>query len=283
GGEAANSDSVVDPTLITSTTPSFGVDAFDTQVAADASGNSDTQAASHPYSASTSLDFNTANNPVTFIGDITPVEAAKDVVIDLPPGFVGNPTTVDQCTVGEITNGNFTAVKSLCPVTSQIGSVLVRLNGFAQTSVYGPLPLFNMVPPPGVPARFAFDVIGALVTLDAKVRSSDYGVSVIAHNTTEFGIQGVTATLWGVPSDPIHDSERACRGSLVPIFGGGFCPSGAPPRAFLLNPTSCAEPGVGLLTAVRLDSWQHPGVFVEKTVRSHDTPGYPLDPPEWGA
>ena len=44
---------------------------------------------------------------------------------------------------------------------------------------YGPLPLFNMVPPPDAPARFGFNIIGNLVSFYARLRSgSDYGVSI---------------------------------------------------------------------------------------------------------
>lgn len=287
GGEAANSASTADPTRISSTLPPFGFDAFDASVT-DPAGNPVSQAGAHPYEASTSIDFNTMPDPKPvspnpFFGLLYPVEALKDLVVDLPPGFIGDPTIADQCTLADLVNGAGPSVQSLCPVTSQVGTVIVRLNGLGQTNILGPLPLYNMIPPPNEPARFAFDVLGTVVTLDATVRSgSDYGVTVKASDATELALAGVTATLWGVPSDPSHDLERACPGQLIPIRGGGICHSGAPLRAFLRNPTSCSDPGVGLPTTASMDSWENPGAFVSRTFRTHDLPGYPLDPSQWG-
>ncbi|HEY4563777.1 MAG TPA: hypothetical protein VIJ36_12410, partial [Thermoanaerobaculia bacterium] len=62
-------------------------------------------------------------------------------------------------------------------------------------------------------------------------------------------------TVWGVPADPAHDSERgSCR------LEGGNCPSGlAEEVAFLTLPTDCGEP---LAFGFRADSWQNPGAFV---------------------
>ena len=90
-------------------------------------------------------------------------------------------------------------------------------------------------------------------------------------------------TLWGVPSDPAHDRERACPGFAYPHESGVTCASGAPRKAFLRNPTSCSAPGVGLLTTVAVDSWEHPGIFAGATSRSHLPPGFPYAPSDWGA
>jgi len=265
GGGAADV-SWADPTRIDSP-PGFGLDAFDGQISADVAGAPSSQAGGHPYAITTSLDFNTVTNPLPIIGDLWPVEPVKDALVDLPPGLVGSPAGVDQCTSAQLANGVSTSGEPLCPATSQIGTVLVRINGFVNNPfILGPYPVFNMVPPPGTPARFGFNVVGVVVTLSARLRSnSDYGISVDGNDLSQgLAIAGTTITFWGVPSDPSHTPERACPGIFEPASGGPTCPSGAPPRAFLRNPTSCTPSAGspvqdGLATNIAIDSWDHPG------------------------
>jgi hypothetical protein len=287
GGGALASASTSDATRVSALEPPFGVDAFDDQVAADAQGDPFTQAGGHPYSASTYIDFNTLTNPNPNLGPDWPVEAVRDVVVDLPPGFLGNPTAATKCTAPELANGQGLGAMPLCSPTSQVGTTLVRLNGAGASvqNVIGPLAVFNMVSPPNAPARLGFNIDGTVVTLDASLRSDgDYGVTVHAGPLPEaLPISGTSLTLWGVPSDPSHDAERSCPGQTAPPQGGGACQSGAPPSAFLRNPTSCTAPGVGLPTAVHIDSWPNPDVFSSETVASHLPPAYPAAPGERGA
>ena len=283
GGEAANVARTVEPTTVSETPPPFGVDSFDAQATADAAGNPSTQAGAHPFEATTAITFNTLSSPWSIAGLFYPVESTRDIVVDLPAGFIGDPSVVDQCSSDELATSDFVVMRARCPSTSQIGTVFVQLNNGGNGSVVGPVPLFNMIPPPSVPARFGFNIYGTVVTIDATVRTEgDYGVRATVRNVAELGIQGTVLTLWGVPSDPVHDADRACPGFQIPHDSGVTCPSGAPRKAFLRNPTSCTAPGAGLLTTVALDSWEHPGVFAQASFRSHLPPGFPADPAEWG-
>ena len=120
-----------------------------------------------------------------------------------------------------------------------------------------------MVAPPGVPARFGFNVLGvAAIVLDAQLRSgSDYGINIVSRNTTEgVGLLGYTITLWGAPHDSSHDPERACPGKLDPTEGGEtFCKvEGEPDDAFLRLPTSCSGPEPW---SASVDSWYQPGAL----------------------
>ena len=285
GGGAAAANTV-DPTLLSSSPPGFGIDAFDGDVG-DVAGHPLSQAGGHPAVDSVSIDFNTITNPLPLLGSAWPVEPVKDVLTDLPAGLVGNPTVLDRCTVPQLANtdaGSF-GPRPLCPPTSQVGTTTVRVKGTNQglggSDSIGPLPVFNLVPPPGVPASFGFNVLGSVVTLEGTVRTGgDYGISVNAENLPEaLAIVGTTVNFWGVPADPSHDAERACPGANAPSTFGPTCTSGAPLRAFLRLPTSCTDPGVGLATTTHVDSWVHPGTFQSATWHSHDLPGYP-DPLE---
>ena len=258
--------------------PSFGIAAFD-GLASDAAGNLLSQAGGHPYQYSTELDFNTFTDPS--VGPNLPVEDVKDVVVDLPPGFVGSVAGVSECTATELANGAAaTDPEPLCPSTSQIGILSLRTD-LAETA---PTPVFNMVPPAGVPARFGFDIGGSMIVLDSSL-AREGGTYHLRTTSTDIMqalvVDGETLTLWGVPSDPSHDSQRQCPGQPNPGVGGPTCTSGAPAKAFFRLPTSCTG-SAGLLTTVAADSWVHPGDFKHASFLSHDTPGYPASPGSWG-
>jgi hypothetical protein len=305
GGGASDAASTVDTTRVSATPPGFGVGALDGQVSSDAAGDPFTQAGGHPYSASVSIDFNTLENPNPFIGALWPVEPTKDVVVDLPAGLAGYPPTAAKCTAAELVGARSGFQPTpLCPPSSQVGTTLVRVNGFAATSVFGPLPVYNMVPPPDVPARFGFNVAGSVVTLDARVLADEnYRVAIAAVNAPEaLPVASTTVTLWGVPADPSHDNERGCAGENEPFLtgqSGPTCPSGAPQVAFLRNPSSCTDPSNpgadGLTTTAHIDSWAHPGPvnadgspvvsdprWVSASFVSHLPPAYPNPPSAWG-
>ena len=164
GGGIASA-STVDPTRITAAPPGFGVDAFDGQVT-DPDGDPFTQAAGHPFAASTAIDLNTTTNPDPPFGPLWPVEPVKDVRVDLPAGFIASPMGMNRCTATQLTNAQGAEPEPLCPASSQVGTTLVRLNDLPGPVVLGPLPVFNMVPAPDEPAQLGFDVAGTVVTLD---------------------------------------------------------------------------------------------------------------------
>jgi len=286
-GGGAPSVTTADPTDASSTPPSFGIDALDGGIV-DASGQPDTQAGDHPFAAGVSIDFNTLTNPIPLLGEVWPVEVVKDVHADLPPGLVGNPTAVAQCTLPELANAasGFVALP-LCPPESQVGTTLVRLKGTqggAGASAIGPLPVFNLVPAPGVPAQFGFNVFGSVIVLDGTVRPSDYGISVNAVNIPEaLAIVGTDVTLWGRPFDASHTAQRACPGFTYPADGGPTCAVSAPAKPFLRAPTVCTTPD-RLETSAEVDSWAHPGAFTPPvSFPPHELPGYPWPRSDWGA
>lgn len=287
-GGGAPPASSVDPVIISATPPGFGIEAFDGQVTTDAAGSPFTQAAGHPFGVVTALFFNTATDPSPNVGAPQPIEPVKNIIVDLPSGLVGNPTGVTQCTGTDLANTEPLSAnpRPLCAPTSQVGTATVVFNGQAFVSnVSARVPVFNIVPPPGVPARFGMNVSGTVVMLDAQVRSgSDYGLRIVSRNTSEgLPIVGTQFEFWGVPADPAHDHERSCSGQPAAGSGGPTCTSGAPRQAFFRNPTSCTAPGVGLTTTLTIDSWLHPGDFKQASFVSHLPPAYPFPPDEWGA
>jgi hypothetical protein len=247
-----------------------------------------TQAGGHPYDFTTTFLFNTHDQPA--YGPSWPAEPLKDVVVDVPPGLIGNPGVLAQCTVGQLL-----AFES-CPPASQVGTLTVRHTACLSPGLCLPfqfvLSLYNMVPPPGVAARFVAVAANTLVTLDARVRSnSDYGLAVSSINTSEgLPITAVETNFWGVPASSAHTPQRHCPGKEPDRLG---CSAGIPPQAFLRLPTSCAGPQ---LNSIHTDSWFHPGALREdgspnlsdpnwknQTYISHDPQGLYLGPASVGS
>jgi hypothetical protein len=145
-----------------------------------------------------------------------------------------------------------------CPADTAIGIALVTLN-LAQppNGVFTEaVPVFNLVPAPGEPARFGFEDTKVPIILDTSVRSGgDYGVDVAVRNTTQAAqLLSSVVTLWGEPQSASHDGSRgwACiRGKEV---NGETCvaPGQRSSTPFLTLPTSCAGP---LSTLISAESW----------------------------
>jgi hypothetical protein len=234
----------------------FGIQSFDGDVL-NADGTAASQAGGHPYAASTEIQFNRVNDA----GDGSPIpdESLNDVRVDLPPGLVGNPNAVPKCSeedfqgfAGVVMPG----VRAGCPRASQIGIARIDIGGVFGSS--GLFPIYNMQPPPGVPAMFKFSVANVVVSLTARLRSDgDFGLSLDSLRTNQaLPLLGVKITLWGLPADSRHNAERAdCLsfGGVDPF--GAPCTSDGPHTPLLTNPTACTPAGVGLKTTVNVDSW----------------------------
>ncbi len=221
-------------------------------LAADSVGGTFNQAGGNPYSATTTIRFSDANS------DTYPDEMPRNINVDLPPGFVGNPQAIPQCDTLGITGRE-------CPVSSIVGEVALRLGGvFAPITVYAPI--YNVAPSRGVPAQFSFVALAPLVTLQAKVRPDDYGLSIDVRNiSTALGLRESKVTFWGNPASPVFDAKRCQNNRLnAPTCTGpagnpatGPNAAGVQPRVLLNNPANCSAGP--LETRVFADSWENSG------------------------
>ncbi len=134
------------------------------------------------------------------------------------------------------------------------------------------MPLYNLVPAPGLPAQFGFVIYGSRIYIDASVRSGgDYGITLHSNNIPQQQVMGNSITFWGEPSNPSHNDERFTNyGDHEECKDG--CASAAPHTPFLTLPTSCAGPQA---TLSQLDTWETAG-FGESTYESHDSNDMPL-------
>jgi hypothetical protein len=206
--------------------PSFGFHTFEVAITNE-NGTPDTQAGSHPYAETYTFELNTVLNP----GGLAEVELpghkeVKNLDVNLPPGVIGNANALPQCPRQEFDS----TPEPTCAADTQVG---VDRVGLAETSAKGlfelEFPVYNLVPPPGVPAEFAFDHSGIHGIIDIVVRpaSEQYGLTARVSNITQRFIAYNSVTFFGDQS----------------------------PTPLLTLPTSCAGP---LRFSISATTWQEP-------------------------
>ena len=148
-------------------------------------GSLETQAGSHPFQLTTTLDLNQQAHLRQVVGgtELVPQEPAnglmKDLDIKLPEGLIGNPTVLPRCSALEFAD--------------QARAQRTRLWAWRWSLFNEPRssPHDRICPPrfttlnlrSGEPARFGFDVSHGLVYLDTSLRTGgDYGITVSVKN-----------------------------------------------------------------------------------------------------
>jgi hypothetical protein len=255
------------PLAVSSEATPFGVES-DELTPENVGGTLDTQAGSHPFQLTSTLALNQT-------AAAEPVSLAKDLNFILPPGLIGNPMPLPQCTIKQFLKFFFVAggiAINECSPQTAIGVAEVTVNALALNGVVSfQMPLFNLEPAVGEPARFGFYVIAPAaltpVILDTAVRTGgDYGVTVTVNNIAQTaGFISSQVTFWGVPGSASHDAQRGwgCLDGARHVGNGELVAPCTPsethnPPAFLSLPTSCTGP---LQSSVDADSWAQEGVF----------------------
>ncbi len=238
----------------------FGFSGFDAWLT-NADGSADTQAGSHPYEMTVVFSVNGRGHGV--LEELPDGGETQQVVVNLPPGIVGDPTATPRCSRRQFDGESESHFQEpSCPASTQVG-----VNESIVEGVYVSFKVYNLVPPPGIAAQFAFNDQGTDVFLNAGVRSggptpsdSDYGISVHTLIPQKFVLFNAT-TIWGVPSEESHDVQRE-----APSTGGSV--------PLLTLPTSCEGPQEFSIEA--LDTWQYANLHSRASVLTHDSTGAPV-------
>jgi hypothetical protein len=238
----------------------FGVEDYE-MMPEEEGGALDAQAGSHPFQLTTTLMLNQTIEPNR------PPALAKDLKFRLPTGLIGNPVPFPRCTDPQfLSSEDFV---NQCPNKTAIGvaTVTVFIPTITREVATVTVPVFNLEPNVGEPARFGFDALNVPVFLDTSVRTGeDYGVTVSVDNITQAAtFLGSQVTFWGVPGDPRHDNSRgwSCiEDGFFQKFREGTAPC-APlgeqhPPPLLSLPTSCTG---AMHTSMEADSWKGEGEF----------------------
>jgi hypothetical protein len=264
GGGAASVAEATDPFRISSAEPKFGLNGEFDGWFSTPGGTEDTQAGSHPFDLTLSFGLNMDSEREESAG------AMRDAKFALPPGIVGDPHATALCTRQQL----LSTATGGCPPDTTVGVDEASPGTYYTWADFDVLvPVYNMVPPAGVPAEFAFSVFGSTVLIDAGVRSgSDYGITTIAR---DIGYRPVfnTITLWGVPDESIHDRERCGVTVTKPFDYCGYKAGGGSPRPLLTMPSSCEGP---LTTTLTIDSWDKSLGTSSESFVTHDPTGAPV-------
>ena len=249
GGEPPTAQSSSETLEVSNERTPFGVEAFQF-TPENANGTLDTQAGSHPFQMTTT--FNLQKDLELYKGFTGTKELAfagaqpKNLHFVLPPGLIGSVAELPQCSGADFT-GIDNGKTNYCPSDTAIGFATVTLDEPASLGTFTQeVPLFNLTPSEGEPARFGFVAHTVPVVLTTHVRSgTDYGVEASVELATQAAeVLNSQVTFWGVPGDPRHDEQRGWE-----CIGAGYlvAQENRPcvhlneknPRAFLTMPTSC--------------------------------------------
>jgi hypothetical protein len=266
----------------------FGLEHFSLRPEAEG-GKSATDAGSHPYQLTADVAFNRsdAHNP------INAPAPPRNLHFNLPPGQLGNAIATPQCSATDFAHVKEGGSTNQCPSDTVLGAAIVTV-AIAPNIGDTPftVPVFNLEPAPGEPARFGFEVLRNPVILDTHIRSAiaagkseDYGVTVDVSNITEVvNFVSATTVFWGAPADPSHNESRGWG-----CIRNGFYKSGNPellcepsnnpkPPAFLTLPSDCAAPFNPLFEGISWPTQAAPGGFEAQPLeyRLADEAGNPL-------
>ncbi len=205
---------------------------------------SDTQAGGHP---DVTLKFTNSTRISPFLDGTCRCNSLKEALVNFPEGVIGNPHATVRCTAIDFSFDR-------CPIDSQIGAgeAAVLLNDSGP--VFGPFPVYNLIPLPGQAGLLGFKapiLNWPVYTVISARTGSDYGLDaeVVGINQS-FAVGMFKQVLWGVPASPTHDSQRYIPNGSLPIPGAS---SNSPEVPFMQNPTTCSGPLESHLRAASYD------------------------------
>jgi hypothetical protein len=250
----------------------FGLQQF-SEAATNQNGSPDVQAGSHPYALTTTF---TLNGP-SLVGEQGVAQGSlKDVRLEVPPGFVGDPNATPKCSYSEF-------ITNKCPDDTVVGIAATYISTGEEEPLRVKDPVYNVEQSPSVAAEFAFRVDTIVpVFIDASVRTGgDYGITENVRNIPNAAtVYASKVTIWGVPAAASHNPVRGECLSKEESEGyaglgvgedeqegptestGKQCPANVPVLPLLTNPTSCAT---SRTTTLSVDSWEEPGNFSSDT------------------
>lgn len=173
----------------------FGIAGFSVQML-DAEGHPENRSGSHPDRLQINFALETEGTGTS----------AKDLAIEMPPGFGGDPSAVPACPRQAHEEGEE------CPSESQVGIVSFGSSGPS-------VPIFLLEPAPGQVASFTSKV-GLPIPFQLQLRPHDFGITFAAEDLAEGAASEGQIELWGIPAE--HQEAPA-----------------AAPHPFLTTPSVC--------------------------------------------
>ncbi len=236
GGESVSTEShnEVDPVPA-----AFGVSSFDLAKNGQ-DGMPETQAGAHPYELTTTIDLNNAfreNGPQgPKSTDTTSVQDVKDVVVDLPLGFVGSALAAPDCTLAQLSSGS--AGEGGCASDTVVGHIFTEPVGSASVNS----PIYNLVPEQGVPAEFGYvDALNVAHVIYVHIvpTPAGYVLQTTSPEIPAVDLAHISVSFYGDPA-----ARDTSGNAQVLLF---------------TNPTDCS--GAPQVATMYMDSWENPGTY----------------------
>lgn len=238
----------------------FGIEHFST-VAEAGDGAEAGQAGAHPFQLTTTIVANSGpqSGPNRREAAVAQPALPRNLRFTLPAGLVGSATAVEQCELAVfLQQENFV---NKCPDQGAIGVASVTIiEGDNFGLIRLAVPVFNLPPQRGEPARFGLMVAGVPVVISTSVDPSDsYRITAEVRNISQVAqFLASTTTIWGTPGAKAHDESR---GWNCAYFEAEKLPGECMPPAtrneipFLRMPTRCDAP---LVYGAAFEPWNVP-------------------------
>jgi hypothetical protein len=172
----------------------------------------------------------------------------KNIIVDLPTGFIGNPHATPQCKAADF-------ARLACPADSQVGVMAATVDaGGGLVLELTREPIYNLAPRSNEPGLLGAVFVPGFFSIpfysNLRARTgSDYGLEAAAEGLERQAVvQKFTITMWGVPADDSHTPDRPV-GLELP----GHTASNSPHIPFLVNPTTCTGTSSSTVTVVGFD------------------------------
>ncbi|MGH2904970.1 MAG: hypothetical protein ACRDK7_15510 [Solirubrobacteraceae bacterium] len=224
--------------------------------------------------ATTAFAFQT----MPYHGEIVPAGGdPQDIVINLPPGLVGDPSNVPKCPRFLFAPVLGNSSGEGCPANTQVGVAALHFwAGFVllRTVHWG---VYNLQPGPNEPALLGIqgivnaDQVSIPIKLTASAKNA-YALTATVSGVPEAPVEAHTlsaiVTVWGVPA--AHSRGAGGSNSIISESNVESEPSLGPApssewKPFMENPTDCAETP---LTSLSVDTYQEPEVFTDALAES---------------
>jgi hypothetical protein len=258
GGGAAKAAADTEPVTIDSQPAGFGIPAASLLPGffeADAT-TPVREAGAHPALVTFPFDFNTVPTGKGVEAQVENPEAARDIHLDLPPGFIGAPTAVTECSAAQFAS-------YACPASSQVGRL--DLLSFPITSTQETVfhqfhvAVFNLAHPRGVASDLAFAIAGNPVNVHVSLDPSNhYAITSAVPDINEtISVFAQRLTVWGCRPAPATTRSAAANSTATAATPPKNAPpappkspsSRSPPSAKPRTSTACTATTPGSTTA----------------------------------
>ncbi len=259
----------------------FGIKSYEISFLNE-NGTPDTQAGSHPFQFVDFFELNShfkreeSNADSPYIRE--PDGVLRNVKIDLPPGFVGDPNAPEHCTGQQL---ELEYLTNDCPPESLVGNLNLHwsLNASRQTALGGAL--FAMAPVRGVALQLGTNFFEPLLYIgNGVLAGGDYPVqATVTEAPTSAPVISSRAVLFGVLKPCTYVGgysgkyNQGCQEANTGNIGGEFERGSGPGKAFLTMPTGCHGP---LSSTMEAESWDEPGKWAKASAVTHNAAGTPV-------